>query len=360
MVSAELPSFHGIIGRSAPMQALFRRMESVARYDVTVLIQGETGTGKELVARAVQRLSARSGRPFEVINCGALTRELLLSELFGHERGAFTGAVVRKHGLLAVAHGGTVFLDEVGDLPPDAQVMLLRFLQSGEIRPVGSTETGRVNVRVIAATHRDLGAAVESGAFREDLYYRLRGVVLEMPPLRARGEDLPLLVDHFLARLNERHGMSVRGVTRRALWLLQQHPWRGNVRELEMILGQAMIFRRGEWVTPDDLDLPARRPAEVPASPAGAECQGMAAANATLSRLQHEALRIAAEGREVRRRDVVAQCRVSHEVARRALVRLVHLRLLRRVGLGRAARYVPLSYWLTMMSDVAEWALALV
>ena len=153
------------------MGALFYRMESVAPYDVSVLIQGETGTGKDLVARAIQRVGDRAGRPFEVINCGALTRELLLRELFGHERGAFTGAVVTKHGLLAAAHGGTVFLEEVGDLPLDAQVMLLRFLQGGEIRPVGSTAPRRVNVRVIAATHRDLAAAVESGAF-QDLYYR--------------------------------------------------------------------------------------------------------------------------------------------------------------------------------------------
>jgi DNA-binding NtrC family response regulator len=342
------------------MRALFHRIERVAPIDVPVLIIGESGTGKELVARAIQRLSTRAGSRFEIVNCGALTRELLLSELFGHERGAFTGAVVRKRGLLAVAHGGTVFLDEVGDLPLDTQVMLLRFLQDGEIRPVGSTETRRVNVRLIAATHRDLAAAVETGAFREDLYYRLRRVVLEVPPLRARSDDLHALVAHFLAQLNERHGLSVRGVTRKALRLLGQHPWRGNVRELETILEQAVIFRGGEWITPEDLDLPARRPAEILGSPADAGRQGMTAAKAVLSWLQHEVLQIAAERREVRRRDVIARCRVSHEVARRALGGLVHLRLLRRVGLGRAARYVPLSYWLTLMSDVAEWALALV
>src|SRR2546428_7476966 len=185
MAETEVPSFHGIIGRSPAVLALFRRIERVAMFDVPVLICGETGTGKELVARAIWRLGSRRGRGFEAVNAGALNRELLLSELFGHERGAFTGAVAKKPGLLAVADGGTVFLDEVGDLPADAQVMLLRFLQSGEIRPVGSTETRRVDVRLIAATHRNLEAAVERGMFREDLYYRLRRAVLEVPPLRA-------------------------------------------------------------------------------------------------------------------------------------------------------------------------------
>ena len=360
MAASDFASLHGFIGGSALMQALFRRIEQVAPYEVSVLIQGETGTGKELVASAIQRLSARAGRPFEVVNCGALTRELLLSELFGHERGAFTGAVSRKRGLLAVAHGGTVFLDEVGDLPLDAQVMLLRFMQSGEIRPVGSAETRRVSVRLIAATHRDLAVAVEDGAFREDLYYRLRRVVLEVPPLRARSGDLPLLVEHFLAQFNERHGVSVRGVTRRALRRLQQHPWRGNVRELETVLEQAMIFRGGDRLAPEDLDLAVGRPMRVLGSPAPARRQGVAVAKAVLGWLRHEVLRIAAEHREVRRRDVVARCSVSHEVARRALAGLVDLRFLRSIGLGRASRYVPLSYWLTLMSDVAEWAAVLI
>jgi hypothetical protein len=197
MVGDVLLSFHGIVGRSAAMQALFRRIEHVAPLDVPVLIQGESGTGKELVAAAVHRLSARRDRRPQIVNCGAIPRDLLFSELFGHERGAFTGAVGRKVGLLAAAAGGTLFLDEVGELPMEAQSMLLRFLQHGEVRPLGSTDTTRVDVRLISATHRNLKAAVQQGAFRDDLRYRLRRGVLRVPPLRDRREDILLLVEHF-------------------------------------------------------------------------------------------------------------------------------------------------------------------
>jgi DNA-binding NtrC family response regulator len=338
MPSSERPSFHGMIGRSAVMQALFRRIERVAPIDVPVLILGETGTGKELVARGVQQLSRRNALPFEVVNCGALTEELLLSELFGHERGAFTGAVARKPGLLAVADGGTVFLDEVGDLPLDAQVMVLRFLQSGEVRPVGSTETKRVNVRLIAATHRDLDAAVERGTFREDLFYRLRRVVLEVPSLRARREDIPPLVEHFLVQVNQRYGLAIEGVTRQALAVMENHPWRGNVRELEAVLEQAMIFRGQGLLRPEDFDLRRARVEPFPGTDVSA---GDVRLLGTLTWSQREALRIVAERREVRRRDVMARCGISRELARRELVRLVRAGLLRRVGSGRGARYVP-------------------
>ena len=360
MVDAERSSFHGMIGQSAVMHALFGLIKDFAPYDISVLIQGETGTGKELVATAIHRLSSRSRCHFGPVNCGVLKGELLLSELFGHERGAFTGAVAGKQGLLSIADGGTVFLDEVGDLPPDGQVALLRFLQSGEVRPVGSTATRRVDVRIIAATHRDLDAAVEGGTFREDLYHRLHKVVLRVPPLRARIEDIPLLTQHFLAQFNQRHGLSVRGVTQQALQLLERYAWRGNVRQLGDVLEPAAIRTKRDWITAEYLDLPARRGANAHGVPPGVADQALTAAKAALSWLQHEVLRIAAERREVRRRDVIAQCRVSHEVARRALAGLVRLRLLRRVGLGRAARYVPLSWWLTVMSDVAEWVLAMV
>jgi transcriptional regulator with GAF, ATPase, and Fis domain len=231
MVDADLSSFHGIIGRSAAMQRLFRRIERVAPIDVPVLILGESGTGKELVARAIQRISARRERRFEVVNCGALPRELLPSELFGHERGAFTSAIVRKVGLLAVANAGTLLLDEIGELPPEAQAMLLRFLQEGEVRPVGSTETARVNVRLIAATHRDLEAMKAQGSFREDLYYRLRRVVLEVPPLRARREDIPLLVEHILRVVNRRYGLAVEGIDRPARSVDQAEVGGGGLRD---------------------------------------------------------------------------------------------------------------------------------
>jgi DNA-binding NtrC family response regulator len=310
------------------------------------------------VARAIWQLSSRQDRRFEPVNAGALNRELLLSELFGHERGAFTGAASKKQGLLAVADGGTVFLDEVGDLPLDAQVMLLRFLQSGEIRPVGSLGARRVNVRLISATHRNLETAVEHGTFREDLYYRLRRMVLEVPTLRARREDFELLVEHFLAQINARYGFGVRGATPAALRILEHHPWRGNVRELEAVLEQAIVFRAGDWITPVDLDLPLHRGRVAESAAVGPE--GTSVPNVALSWLQQEVLGIASAQREVRRRDVIARCRISREGARRALVSLVRLGLLRRIGFGRGVRYVPLSWSLTLMSDVAEWAMALI
>jgi DNA-binding NtrC family response regulator len=358
MPSSASLDFHGMVGRSAAMRALFERIERVAAFDVPVLIRGETGTGKELVARAIWQLSARRARRFETINAGALNRELLLSELFGHERGAFTGAIVQKPGLLVVADGGTVFLDEVGDLPLDAQVMLLRFLQSREIRPVGSTETKRIDVRLIAATHRDLDIAVERGTFRDDLYYRLHRGVLDVPPLRYRPDDIPLLVEHVLGQLRDRYGLGVHGVTRDALLVLTRHAWRGNVRELEAVLEQAVIFARGDWVTAEDLDLRASRRSSVE-SQAEAKPDRRTDATGALSWLQQEALHMAAERGELRRGELIARFRVSREVARQALGGLVRLGLMRLVGRGRGARYVPLSLWPVFLGHGMEWVIAL-
>jgi len=339
MVSAELPSFHGIIGRSAPMQALFRGIERFAPYHVPVLIQGESGTGKELVARAIHRLSPRRDRPPQIINSGGFSRELLLSELFGHERGAFTGAVTRKAGLLAAAHGGTLFLDEVAELSPEGQVALLRFLQEGEIRAVGSTETSRVDVRLIAATHRNLSAMIAAGMFREDLYYRLRWAVLAIPPLRERRDDIPLLVEHFRARLNQRFGLAISGFSARAVACLEDGPWPGNVRELETVVAQALLFRGEGQVQLEDLAQPDEM-GVWPAVPEPGPGRSVSDVDELLDWPQQEAFRIAAARGEVRRGDLTARCGISTESARKQLVELVERGLLRRAGGGRGVRYV--------------------
>jgi DNA-binding NtrC family response regulator len=339
MAGGDLPSFHGIIGRSAAMQALFRRIERVAPIDVSVLIRGESGTGKELVAAAIQRLSVRRDRRFVPVNCGALPRELLLSELFGHERGAFTGAVGRTRGLLAAADAGTLFLDEIGELPLEAQVMLLRFLQQGEVRAVGSTETSRVNVRIIAATHRDLEVAIERGAFREDLYYRLRRVVLEVPPLRERRDDVPILVEHLRRAVNARHGLTVEGVSPQALARLEDHSWLGNVRDLETVMEQAMIFQSGGWVAPEDLGLPEVGRPERKHSVHGSAAV-IAVDPSSWTWPQREAVRIATIRGEVRRADLMSRCGISTESARRDLVALAARGVLKRLGQGRGVRYI--------------------
>ena len=321
------------------MQALFRRIERAAPIDVPVLIQGESGTGKELIASAVYRLSGRRDRPLQTVNSGALSRELLLSELFGHERGAFTGAVTQKAGLLAAAHGGTLFLDEVAELSPEGQVALLRFLQEGEIRAVGSTVTRRVDVRVIAATHRRLSDMIAAGTFREDLYYRLRWVVLAVPPLRERPDDIPLLVEHFRTKLNQRFGLVISGFSARALACLEDGAWPGNVRELETVLAQALLLRGEGQVQLEDLAQPeetgagqaVREPVPKRTTPDLDEL---------LEWPQQEALRIAAARGQVRRGDLTVRCGISTESARKYLVGLVERRLLQRAGGGRGARYV--------------------
>ena len=219
------------------------------------------------MASAIQHLSPRRGRDLQVVNCATLTRELLLSELFGHERGAFTGATGRKAGLLELADGGAVFLDEIAELSLEAQAMLLRFLQNGEIRPVGSSRTRRVDVRVISATHRDLEQEVLRGAFRDDVYHRLCDVVLEVPPLRARREDIPLLIDYFQEQFNQRYGLRIQGLGPDALAMVMAHPWPGNVRSLEKVLKEAMILRGDGLLRGDDLRI--SRPKGLPPMEAG-------------------------------------------------------------------------------------------
>jgi DNA-binding NtrC family response regulator len=256
----------GVIGATPAMRELFRLVESVAPTDATVLVLGESGTGKELLARAIHERSARQAAPFLAINCSALTDTLLESELFGHVRGAFSGASSSRLGVFEEASGGTLFLDEIGDVSPATQVRLLRALQEGEIKPVGSTEIRKVDVRVVAATNRDLPAAVKAGVFRQDLYYRLNVVALELPPLRERREDVALLVHHFLQRYAARYGKAVTRVTSAALEALQAYSWPGNVRELENVIQRAVVLTAGEEVTLDGLPATVRPAASPPAA----------------------------------------------------------------------------------------------
>ena len=232
----------GIITRSPVMEDLLRQARLVADSDASVLITGESGTGKELLAQAIHRASRRRARPYVAVNCGAIPGELLESELFGHARGAFTGAVQPHKGLFQAADGGTLLLDEIGDMPLPLQVKLLRVLQEGEVRPVGSTQAIPVNVRVISATHRDLDAQRAAGLFREDLYYRLNVVSLRLPPLAERREDIPLLASHFLRRLAERYEKPVPSLAPDAMQLLVAAPWPGNVRQLLNLLEQAVAL----------------------------------------------------------------------------------------------------------------------
>jgi two-component system response regulator HupR/HoxA len=234
--------FDQILGASPAMQRVFDVMEKVAQTDATVLLTGETGTGKDLVARAIHYAGPRKDRPFVAQNCGALPDTLLESELFGHKRGAFTGAHADKKGLFEFADGGTIFLDEVGETEPGMQVRLLRVLQDGEIRPLGSSETRRVDVRIIAATNKDLKRQVQEDRFREDLYYRLRVVEIELPPLRQRREDIPTLAHHFLDKANERMTRKLGGFTNAAVDRLTAHAWSGNVRELENEIQRAVAL----------------------------------------------------------------------------------------------------------------------
>ncbi|GAB4223922.1 MAG: sigma-54 dependent transcriptional regulator [Acidobacteriota bacterium] len=248
--------FGELVGVSAPMRAVFGLLDRAARSDVDVLLVGPTGSGKELAARAIHERSRRSAGPFLPVHCGALAPELLESELYGHVRGAFTGAERSRDGLFVRARGGTVLLDEIGAAPERVQVGLLRVLQERTVRPIGSTEDVPVDVRVIAATHADLDARIERGEFRQDLYYRLAALVIELPPLAARREDLPVLAAEILGRLAARHGRVVR-LAPRALERLAHHDWPGNVRELEHVLEQALLACRGGVIRARDLPLPA-------------------------------------------------------------------------------------------------------
>jgi|YelNatPaOPRAMG01_1025707.scaffolds.fasta_scaffold00014_40 DNA-binding NtrC family response regulator len=238
----------GLVGRSRPMLQLYETIEQVAPTDISVLITGESGSGKELVARAIHGLSQRRNGPLVIVNCGAIPEGIIESELFGHERGAFTGAVVTRKGYFEAADGGTIFLDEIGEMPLSTQVKVLRVLEGKEFMRVGSTEIRRVDVRVIAATNRDLWERVEQGQFREDLYYRLNAVNLRVPPLRERPEDIPLLVRKFTQDFCRQNRIEFEGFTESAIRLMQQYPWPGNVRELKNLVESVIVLERGRKV----------------------------------------------------------------------------------------------------------------
>jgi transcriptional regulator with GAF, ATPase, and Fis domain len=259
-----------LVGRSAKLCDVFRLLDRTADSDMQVLIRGESGTGKELVAEALHMHSSRRDKPFVRMNCAAIVETLLLSELFGHERGAFTGAQARRKGRFEVAHGGTLFLDEIGDISPRTQAALLRVLQEGEFERVGGSQTVKVDVRIIAATHRDLEAMVRAGTFREDLYYRLRGVTIETPALRDRSEDIAPLADYLLGRLADERRDEALVLTQDALEALEAHEWPGNVRELENVLRSASLFAEDGLVDLDALRplIPSANRPEVPMSPA--------------------------------------------------------------------------------------------
>lgn len=244
--------FEGIVGCSRSLLEVLDLVRTVAPTDSTVLIEGETGTGKELIARAIHKRSRRYGRAFVSVNCAALPSSLISSELFGHEKGAFTGATQRRQGRFELANSGTIFLDEVGELPPDTQVALLRLLQEREFERVGGAQSIRLDVRIIAATNRDLRSAIATGTFRQDLFYRLNVFPIEVPPLRERTDDILMLVEYFVRRYATRVGKNIRAIDKQTLNLLQSYDWPGNIRELQNVIERSMILNAGDIFSVDE------------------------------------------------------------------------------------------------------------
>lgn len=267
LAATEIPVFEGIVGASPGIRRVIDRVRKFAKNKATVLILGETGTGKDLVARAIHAQSARARRPFLALNCAGLNENLVESELFGHVRGAFTSAVADRRGHFEAAHGGTLFLDEIGEMPITMQAKLLRVLDTREVTPVGSTDVRRIDVRVIAATNRNLKDLIEEKKFREDLYFRLRLLVIELPPLRERRQDIPQLAHYFVNKANRTHGMSVPGITGDAIGYLVKYYWPGNVRELESTIEALVVEVEDRPIDADDLpELIRGSRAIVPAS----------------------------------------------------------------------------------------------
>jgi DNA-binding NtrC family response regulator len=294
LLQRQLHSRYGegpLVGTSDPLRRVLELVERVADTDSTVLITGESGTGKELVARAIHWGSRRAERMFVTVNCGAIPEELLESELFGHVRGAFTNAVAAREGRFALAHGGTIFLDEIGDMSPTLQVKLLRVLQDRTFEPVGSSQTQRVDVRVIAATHQNLQTAIRERRFREDLYYRLNVIPIETPPLRARKDDIPLLVSHFLKKVQEERRVASCSIERDALEQLCAYDWPGNVRELENTIERLVVLKGGGAIGIADLPSSLRPDAGRAASDAPRLGASGLSLTATVDRFEAELIR---------------------------------------------------------------------
>ena len=286
-------TFQGIVGSNARLRAVLEDVQIVAPADSTALILGETGTGKERVARAIHKKSRRTERAFVSVNCAAIPHDLIPSELFGHEKGAFTGATQKRLGRFELADGGTIFLDEVGDLLPDTQVALLRVLQEREFERVGGGQPIHVDVRVIAATNRDLEAAVANGTFRQDLFYRLNVFPIEVPPLRERKDDILLLVEYFVHRFATKAGKDIRSIEKKTLDLLQSYDWPGNIRELQNVIERSVILTTGEAFSVDELWLSKKSVSPAPLVKAPPLVKGQVAKGQTEPRSEREIIEAA-------------------------------------------------------------------
>ena len=341
--------FGNIVGKSKVMRQVYEIIEKVAQTRASVLIIGESGTGKELIARAIHFNSPRSDKPFVSVNCSALPETLLESELFGHERGAFTGAVTRRKGRFELAHNGTLFLDEVGDMSPALQVKLLRVLQEMRFERVGGTATLQVDARLVAASNRDLKREVELGRFREDLYYRLKVVHINVPPLRERRDDIPLLVHHFLRKVAKINGLPVKNVSHEALKYLYQYDWLGNVRELENVIERAVILCDGDEIRPQDLaeelfqkKLPGITDKAFEETLQGPELNGTGdlLPYLGLNSRQVKAINFIRKNGYITNDYYIQINQISDRHARRDLSQLVEMEIVARVGGGRSTRYV--------------------
>ncbi len=335
-------SFHNIVGRSAVMQKVFYIIEKVAPSKSTVLITGESGTGKELIAKAIHYNSPRFDKPFVSVNCGALPETLLESELFGHEKGAFTGAIQQRKGRFELAHGGTLFLDEISEMPLHLQVKLLRVLQEMEFERVGGSQTIKVDVRVIAATNRELKTEVEAGRFRADLFYRLNVVNIHVPPLRERKEDIPLLINHFIEKYSKEMGISEKvRIDKEALKLLMEYHWPGNVRELENVIERALLLCSGGEIRLGDLPPEIRdnmglKPSSVPLISEGTASETLF----MLSPRQLQALEFIKKHGYITSKYYSEITGLSSRHALRDLEEMMDQGIVIRIGQGRGAKYI--------------------